>query len=122
MRRGTPGAIKMGIFLRNLREAQCLSMRQVAGIIGCAPAQVSQVEKGQRALKEPKIDVWAKALDIGPMFLRERWILYDAMPADPIIRRRMKNVNLDELDVLIQKLSGPERTRVCGYIEAILEK
>jgi len=50
-------------------------MRQVGDEIGAPPATVSQVEKGERALKEPKIAAWADALDVSEADLRELWVL-----------------------------------------------
>ncbi|MFI6263466.1 hypothetical protein [Micromonospora sp. NPDC051006] len=50
-------------------------MRQVAEKIGAPVATVSQTEKGQRALKEPKIGVWAAALKVGEAELHELWVL-----------------------------------------------
>jgi hypothetical protein len=40
----------------------------------------------------------------------------------PIVRRRGKSVNAVELEDLIRDLSGPERERVRGYVEAIVEQ
>ena len=40
----------------------------------------------------------------------------------PIVRRRGKSVNAVELEDLIRELSGPERERVRGYVEAIVEQ
>ena len=51
------------------------SMRQFGEKIGAPAATVSQIEKGQRALKEPKIAVWSKALDIEESDLLELWRL-----------------------------------------------
>lgn len=51
------------------------SMRQVGEKIGAPPATVSQIEKGQRALKEPKIAAWAAALEVGEADLHELWVL-----------------------------------------------
>lgn len=50
-------------------------MRQLGERIGAPAATVSQVEKGQRALKEPKIEVWASALGIEHVDLLELWWL-----------------------------------------------
>src|ERR1019366_2342705 len=40
----------------------------------------------------------------------------------PIMRRRSSSVTALELEDLIRDLSGPERERVRGYIEAIVEQ
>ena len=40
----------------------------------------------------------------------------------PIVRRRSSSVKPAELENLIRKLSGSERERVRGYVEAILEQ
>jgi hypothetical protein len=50
-------------------------MRQVGESVGAPAATVSQVEKGQRALKEPKIAPWAAALDVSEADLHELWLL-----------------------------------------------
>ncbi len=50
-------------------------MRQVGDAIGAPPATVSQVEKGERALKEPKIAAWADALGVSREDLHELWML-----------------------------------------------
>jgi transcriptional regulator with XRE-family HTH domain len=50
-------------------------MRQVEEKIGARTATVSQNENGQRALKEPKIAVWAAALEVSEADLRELWAL-----------------------------------------------
>jgi transcriptional regulator with XRE-family HTH domain len=51
------------------------SMRQVGDRIGVRAATVSQIEKGQRALKEPKIPAWAEALEVSEVDLHELWML-----------------------------------------------
>lgn len=51
------------------------SMRQVGKKIGAPTATVSQIEKGQRALKEPKIAAWAAALEVSEADLHELWAL-----------------------------------------------
>jgi transcriptional regulator with XRE-family HTH domain len=76
MRRGTPSAELFGGLLTMIRTAGTgASMRQFGEKIGAPAATVSQVEKGQRALKEPKIAVWSKALDIKESDLLELWRL-----------------------------------------------
>jgi transcriptional regulator with XRE-family HTH domain len=50
-------------------------MRAVGDRIGVPAATVSQVEKGERAVKEPKIATWAAALDVEEADLRELWLL-----------------------------------------------
>ena len=39
----------------------------------------------------------------------------------PIVRRRGKSVRAVDLEDLLRELSGPERERVRGYIDAIVE-
>lgn len=51
------------------------TMRQVGDEIGAPAATVSQVEKGQRALKEPRIAMWAGALEVSEADLHELWHL-----------------------------------------------
>jgi hypothetical protein len=76
MRRGTPPAELFGGLLAMIRMAGTrASMRQVGEEIGAPAATVSQIEKGQRALKEPKIAAWAAALGVSETDLRELWAL-----------------------------------------------
>lgn len=76
MRRGTPSAALFGNLLAMIRTAgTAASMRQIGDKIGAPAATVSQVEKGQRALKAPKIAVWSRALGIGESDLLELWRL-----------------------------------------------
>lgn len=192
MRRGTPSAELFGNLLKGIRTTRLdLSMRKVADKIGVKAATISQIEKGQRALKEPKIALWADALDVKEEDLHHLWMLCQglirsdlnqyvfykdvtyvddseslkfltlrianvlrhllpdktikvflatstSMPyvvfhptyrveipllekPTPIVRKRGKSVNANDLGDLILKLSGPERERVRGYIEAIIE-
>lgn len=51
------------------------ALREVGDKIGAPAATVSQVEKGQRALKEPKIAAWAAALEVSEADLHELWFL-----------------------------------------------
>jgi transcriptional regulator with XRE-family HTH domain len=76
MRRGTPSAELFGDLLGMIRTVGTGdSMRQVGDKIGAPAATVSQIEKGQRALKEPKIAVWAAALGVSEADLHELWVL-----------------------------------------------
>ena len=50
-------------------------MRKVGDKIGAPAATVSQIEKGQRALKEPRIALWAAALEVSEADLHELWVL-----------------------------------------------
>jgi len=76
MRRGTPSAEFFGDLLAMVRTVGTGdSMRQVGKKIGAPAATVSQIEKGQRALKEPKIAVWAAALGVSEADLHELWVL-----------------------------------------------
>lgn len=76
MRRGTPSAKLFGDLLTMLRTVGTgQSMRQVGDRIGVRAATVSQIEKGQRALKEPKIPAWAEALEVSKVDLHELWML-----------------------------------------------
>jgi transcriptional regulator with XRE-family HTH domain len=164
MRRGTPSAELFGMIIFVLRTVKSKkTMRQVSDIVGGFASTVSQVEKGQRALKEPKIEVWAEALEVNKDDFLELWFLsqglirslggerifythYDVLVAQitmimdrlvpdemkqihipkiekptPIQRQRSKSFRKKELERLIYELSGSERTRVQGYIEAIIE-
>ncbi len=76
MRRGTPSAELFGALLALVRTAGTGgSMRQVGDRLGAPAATVSQVEKGQRALKAPKIAAWSKALSVSERDLLQLWRL-----------------------------------------------
>lgn len=62
-------------------------MRQVGESVGAPAATVSQVEKGHRALKEPKIALWAAALEVSEADLRELWVLCQGLV--PVGRDRL---------------------------------
>lgn len=49
--------------------------------VSAPAATVSQIEKGERALKEPKIEAWAKALRVREMDLRALWQLSQGLVA-----------------------------------------
>ena len=76
MRRGTPPAFLFGGLLYMIRTLGiAMTMQQVADKLRAPAATVSQIEKGQRALKEPKIAAWAAALNMTESDLRELWVL-----------------------------------------------
>lgn len=76
MRRGTPPAVLFGGLLYFVRVAGTRrTMRQIGDQIGAPAATVSQVESGQRALKEPKIPAWAAGLEVPETALHELWLL-----------------------------------------------
>lgn len=166
MRRGTPPAYLFGSLIKVIRESKGLTMRQMSPVISASAATVSQVEKGLRALKEPKLQAWAVALGVKQNHLIELWELCqgyvrsgpswfqyfyedlsvlhrriellmeemvaketpipsfdvsDIAPLKPIKRKRGVSLKTKQLEDLIKSLSGPERARVQGYIEAIIE-
>lgn len=162
MRRNTASAELMGNLLRVIRGDR--SMRKIAEKIGCPAATISQVEKGQRALKEPKIHTWANALEVDENYLEMLWhltqgnipqvtgevkfytnpitlyniikkVMWKLAPGEKfefdvsnikkesrIYRGRASSIKPMDLEMLIKKLKSPERERVRGYVEAILEK
>lgn len=122
MRRGTPGAIALGDFLCTIRKSKCMTMRQVSLVLDCHPSEVSNIEKGLRALKEPKIELWAKALEVETWVIRDEWLKYDAMEEPPIVRTRRTPMPSKELVELIYNLSGLQRERVRGYIDCLLKE
>lgn len=122
MRRRTPAAKKFGEILYKLRIEKHLTMRQLAGKTGVVAATISQIEKAERALKEPKIGIWAKALGVDESHLREEWILCQSEPDPPIVRKRRKSTTTSDLTRLIMSLSSSERNRVLGYIDSLIEK
>jgi transcriptional regulator with XRE-family HTH domain len=123
MRRGTPGAERFGSFIHLIRIEKGLSMRQVAENLGPGhfASTISQAEKGQRAVKEDKIDIWAEALGFSKGHLRYEWNASNLLPEPPIIRTRTKTTPKSELENLVRNLNGPERNRVRGYIDALIE-
>lgn len=120
MRRGTEPAIEMGLFLKTLREDKEWSIREVARRMGVPAATVSQTEKGQRALKKPKIGMWAKALEFDEDRLTHIWLELDAKDVPPIVRRRAAQIaDLDLMDK-IRGLTANQKTLVEGYIDGLL--
>jgi transcriptional regulator with XRE-family HTH domain len=76
MRRGTPSAELFGQLVRVIRVVRTdKTMNQFARDMGKAPAFVSQIEKGQRALKEPSIKAYSDALWTKEEHLRVLWLL-----------------------------------------------
>lgn len=124
MRRGTQAAILFGELLYELRVAKGFTMRHVGLKIGAPPATVSQCEKAQRAVKEPKLEDWAHALEVDVSFLRERWLHFQREhPDGPINRNRGKSLTTKQLVVNeLQQLTAPERQQVIGYIHRLLEE
>lgn len=96
-------------------------MREVARRIGAPAATVSQCEKGQRAVKEPKLDLWAKALGVDKKWLREQWEHFqNEYPEGAIVRRYGKSSEPDQILAALKRLTGPERTLALGYIHGLL--
>ncbi len=54
MRRGTPSAIVFGELIHAIRISKKKTMRDIAEIVGCAPSNISNCEKGTRAIKRRK--------------------------------------------------------------------
>ena len=123
MRRGTKAAELFGDLLRELRVQKGFSMQYVSRQMGVAAAHVSQCEKAQRAVKEPKIEDWARALEVDMSFLRKRWLFYDLkFPAPPVVRRRSRGSTKSEVQLLFEQLVAPDRERVIGYIHRLIEE
>lgn len=120
MRRGTPAAKVFGNVLLKFRMEAGLSQRQVGAVIKAPAATVSQTEKGQRALKEPKLSIWAKALGVKEEHLRELWLATQIEEDPPIVRGRAKKTK--ELESLISELRSSERSQVFGYVQAVIEQ
>lgn len=122
MRRGTPAAYEFGKWLEARRVDLGLSMRKVGTRIGAPASTVSQVEHGERALKEPKIPEWAKALEISEACFRHEWNAVQKRhpPIGPIVRLRGESLKAKELENHFTQLTGPERMQVLGYIDAII--
>lgn len=75
MRRGTPSATLFGEILLILRKNTNQSMSALGAKIGSPAATISQIEKGQRALKEEKIRIWANALNVDEVEFKKLWLL-----------------------------------------------
>ena len=83
MMRNTPSARLLGHLLMWIRWAGTgASIRATARAADLPPATVAQIEKGQRALKRPKIASLAGALDVGSEDLRELWELCQGLVPD----------------------------------------
>lgn len=123
MRLGTPSCILFGQLLFELRAKNGFTMRQVAAKVGVDAATVSNVEKGNRAVKAPKLAAWASALEVDESFLQERWWHYQKeYPDPPITKVHHKTRTKDEVLVLFGELTGPERCLVIGYIHRLFEE
>lgn len=121
MRRGTEPAIKMGLYLKELREQKGLSMNELGRRMGVPAATVSQTEKAERALKSYRIQMWANGLGVTYSTINDVYVELDEVSVGPIQRRRTRSIETGSLWHLISELSGPERERVRGYIEGIME-
>jgi transcriptional regulator with XRE-family HTH domain len=124
MRRGTPAAYLFGGNLFEIRKATGISMRQVAEKLGEGyfASTVSQVEKGQRVVKEERLDSWAAALGVSNAQLRRLWrAACETHPPSPIVRKRSKSAHKSDLEDLFRGLTSSERDRVRGYIDALIE-
>jgi hypothetical protein len=87
-------------------------MRAVGERIGAAAATVSQIEKGQRALKQPKLPSWAGALELDQADLALLWQLSQGWI--PIGSLGGAVFYIDEPEVV---LSDASDDRVIGSIE-----
>src|ERR1035437_3152609 len=117
MRRGSASAELLGHLLAWVRWAGTGdSMRAMGEKIGSPPATVSQIENGQRALKEPKIASWAAALGVVEADLYELWVLCQGLvPAGrgrPVFYRErpdvLGSVALDDDKILETLHKHPE--------------
>lgn len=123
MRRGTPAAIEFGKWIEDVRVKKGLSMRKVGEAFGTPAATISQIERAQRALKEPKIDKLADALGISRRTLRAVWVrAQQNNPDPPLVRRRAAGITTKTLQQKLDALSARERSQVIGYIDRILEE
>lgn len=125
MRRGTDAAVLFGGLLYEIRVSKGFSMQYVARQMGDGvyAAAVSQWEKGQRAVKESKLENLANVLEVDASFLRERWLYFQIQhPAPPVVRNRSKSSPTRHLVLELQKLTAPERERALGYIHRMLDE
>jgi transcriptional regulator with XRE-family HTH domain len=121
VRRGTKAAEQFGEDLKDIRAMKGLSMRAVADVLGQAPAYVSQCEKAQRAVKEDKLDLWAKALGVRKQVLHDLWNQANTIPAPAIVRKRRNAPPAKTLVQVIDGLTSVQRARVLGYIDSLIE-
>ncbi len=163
MRRGTPSAVIFGELVHAIRLSKNKVMLDIGEIIGCAHSNISNYEKGTRAIKEEKIAHWALALEVSQLDLLELWKLSQGWiptrngrrvfctdpvvlslridrvmkhaaptakyeidvssiaPEGPIVRNRGKSVSDRVLQETISSLVGPERERVLGYIQCLID-
>lgn len=122
MRRGTPAAIHFGTYLRNTRLSKGLTLAQIAEYLGTYSSVPSQIETGQRVLKEAKLEAWAEAYGVGSKTFRRNWIeACTSYPQMPLTRNRGTAITVKNLDTIFSQLTANERSRVQGYIEAIIE-
>jgi len=83
MMRNTPSARLLGHLLMWIRWAGTgASIRATARAADLPPATVAQIEKGQRALKKPKIASLAGALEVDSDDLMELWELCQGLVRD----------------------------------------
>lgn len=124
MRRGTPSAIAFGQYLCRVRKVENMTMTQMAKKIGCPPATISQIERGERSLKESKLAVWAAALNVDFGIFQDVWAKYEKQSeADPpIVRTRKNAIPGKDLEKLFLSLTSPEKQQVLGYIHCILDQ
>jgi transcriptional regulator with XRE-family HTH domain len=122
MRRNTPSAIEFGKYLASLRKSKHITMQELGRRTNTYAATVSQFEHGDRAFPEKKIVVWSEALGVSQRSFRSKWNKCTSIEDPPISRNRKKSVSKDKLQELIDSLVGLERTRVLGYVEAVIEE
>lgn len=123
MRRGTEAAKHFGAYLRRVRQQKGMTLHQIATKLETYPSVPSQIETGARVIKEPNLEKWALAYGIGVKTFRNNWKEAQKLyPSEPINRRRGTAIDQRSLEKMMIALTADERSRVRGYIEAVLDE
>ncbi len=138
MRRHTQAARLFGHLLMWIRwDGTGESMRSIGEKLGAPAATVSQVEKGQRALKEPKILSWSAALGVSPDDLHELWRLCQGLVSmdngEAVVYcehpEALGSVELDDERIVAVLRKNPDlepiyrlSERICGVMTRLLPR
>lgn len=124
MRRNTKSAIEFGRQVRAIRLEKGLTQRELAEKINAVNTYISIIETGRRVLNLKYVPLWADALGVSKGRLLKIWQECNAYDDSPrrIVNKRWTVIQQDDLRKLIGELSAPDRQRVLGYIDAVLEE
>lgn len=119
MMRNTPSARLLGLLIMWIRWAGSgASIRAVARSAGLPAATVAQIEKGQRALKEPKLPALAMALEVDHDDFTQLWELCQGLVRDA----SGALVSYSWLPGSAGRGTGPFSlaTQICGVMERLV--